>query len=189
MFEDELVTNADGGSRAANLLNEAIKSQLKCLKLDHCHIMVRIYANLVGLSKTLSSAQLCGPGQRSLAPFVADFNRSEKLFDFVDAGEHKENADFKIRAVLHQFVASMQCKHSSDCKYLHEDVTTSPAATPDNNVWTNKAAFHSGSFDPAASLPREVSQSCQLAAHRAIEEEDAASCDSTLTSKAGRSQT
>ena len=112
VFEDNLVSNgADGGSNAANLLNEAIKTQLRRLNLDHCRVMVRVYANLVGLSKALSFAKLCGADKRSLAPFVANFNRSGDLFDFVDAGELKENADFKIRANFRTFVESTQCKH------------------------------------------------------------------------------
>lgn len=112
VFEDSLVSNgADGGSRAAGLLNDAIKTRVRHLGLDHCRIMVRIYANLAGLSKALAHVKLCGPEKRSLAPFVANFNRSGDLFDFVDAGELKENADFKIRGVFRQFVESTQCKH------------------------------------------------------------------------------
>jgi hypothetical protein len=74
--------------------------------------MVRIYANLAGLSKVLSKSKLCGAEKRSLAPFVANFNRSNELFDFVDAGEMKENADFKLRAVFRQFADNPQCKQT-----------------------------------------------------------------------------
>ncbi|CAK1359715.1 unnamed protein product [Cercospora beticola] len=112
VFNDTLVTNGiEGGANAANMLNEAIKLRLRNLGLEHCRVMVRIYANLVGLSKALAFAKLCGAEKRSIAPFVASFNRSGDLFDFVDAGELKENADFKIRAVFRQFVESTQCKH------------------------------------------------------------------------------
>lgn len=112
VFEESLVSDgANGGSRAASLLNEAIKTRLRHLDLDHCRIMVRIYANLAGLSKALAHVKLCGAEKRSLSPFVANFNRSGDLFDFVDAGELKENADFKIRGVFRQFVESTQCKH------------------------------------------------------------------------------
>ncbi|KAM3421218.1 hypothetical protein BST61_g1625 [Cercospora zeina] len=112
VFEDTLVAHgAEGGSNAANMLNEAIKLRLRALRLDHCRIMVRVYANLVGLSKALAFAKLCGPEKRSIAPFVANFNRSGDLYDIVDAGELKENADFKVRAVFRQFAESTQCKH------------------------------------------------------------------------------
>ena len=91
IFEDDLVSGgADGGQRAAHLLNDAIRRSLRGRGLEHCQIMVRIYANLVGLSKALSRAKLVGAEKRSLAPFVANFNRSYEMFDFVDAGELKE---------------------------------------------------------------------------------------------------
>lgn len=59
--------------------------------------MVRIYANLSGLSKCLAKAGLVGQEARSLAPFTSSFTRAQDLFDFVDAGDKKETADFKIR--------------------------------------------------------------------------------------------
>ena len=98
VFDDDLISNgAEGGQKAAGLLNDMVKNSLRSRGLDHCRIMVRVYANLAGLSKALSKAKLAGPEKRSLAPFAANFNRSNDLFDFVDAGELKENADFKIR--------------------------------------------------------------------------------------------
>ena len=111
VFDDDLVSNGiDGGQRAAQLLNDAVKSSLRGRGLEHCRIMVRVYANLSGLSKAMSKVKLAGPEKRSLAPFVASFNRSNDLFDFVDAGELKENADFKIRALFRQFVDNPQCR-------------------------------------------------------------------------------
>lgn len=112
VFDDDLVSNGiEGGQRAAALLNDAFKSSLRSRGLEHCRIMIRVYANLAGLSKALSKVKLAGPEKRSLAPFVASFNRSNDLFDFVDAGELKENADFKIRALFRQFVDNPQCRH------------------------------------------------------------------------------
>jgi hypothetical protein len=112
VFDDDLVSNgAEGGSLAAQRLNDAVRSSLRTRGLDHCRVMVRIYANLAGLSKAVSKAKLCGADKRALAPFVASFNRSNDLFDFVDAGELKENADFKIRAMFRQFADNAQCKH------------------------------------------------------------------------------
>jgi hypothetical protein len=70
---------------------------------EQCRIMVRVYANLAGLSKTLARAGLTGHEARSLAPFSANFTRSQDLFDFVDAGDKKEGADFKIRGSLPHF--------------------------------------------------------------------------------------
>ena len=126
VFDDDLVSGGvEGGQRAATLLNETVKSSLRSRGLENCRIMVRVYANLSGLSKALSKVKLAGPEKRSLTPFVASFNRSNDLFDFVDAGDLKENADFKIRALLRQFVENAQCRHiyfagCHDVGYLSE---------------------------------------------------------------------
>lgn len=64
--------------------------------------MVRIYANVLGLSKSLARAGLVGHEARSMAAFTSSFTRSEDLFDFVDAGDKKEGADHKIRGLSHQ---------------------------------------------------------------------------------------
>lgn len=112
VFDDDLVgSGPEGGANTAQSLDTVVKSSLRAKGLDNCRIMVRIYANLSGLSKALSKVKLAGPEKRSLIPFVANFNRSNELFDFVDAGELKENADFKIRAMFRQFVENPQCKH------------------------------------------------------------------------------
>lgn len=126
IFDDDLVSNgAEGGQKAARLLNDVVKNSLRSRGLDHCRVMVRIYANLAGLSKSLSKAKLAGPEKRSLAPFVASFTRSNDLFDFVDAGELKENADFKIRAMFRLYAENAQCRHiffagCHDVGYLSE---------------------------------------------------------------------
>lgn len=112
VFDDDLVSSgADGGQRAAHLLNRAVKDSLRNHGLDNCRVMVRIYANVSGLSKALSKVKLAGAEKRSLSPFIANFNRSNEMFDFVDAGEMKENADYKIRAMFRQFVENATCKH------------------------------------------------------------------------------
>ncbi|KAL6825916.1 hypothetical protein J3E69DRAFT_366480 [Trichoderma sp. SZMC 28015] len=65
----------EGGRNAAQLLHESIKTSLQIKDLDHCQIMVRVWANLAGLSKTLHKSGLVGPEKRSMTPFVASFNR------------------------------------------------------------------------------------------------------------------
>ncbi|KAK5631413.1 hypothetical protein RRF57_007127 [Xylaria bambusicola] len=112
IFRDEFLTQgAEGGSKAAQHLNNVLKKSLQGKGLEHCDIMIRIYANLANLSRTLSKHNLATPDKRSLAPFFANFNRSYGLTDFVDAGELKENADFKIRALLNLYADNHQCKH------------------------------------------------------------------------------
>ncbi|KAI1821054.1 hypothetical protein F4861DRAFT_25177 [Xylaria intraflava] len=112
IFNDEyLRQGADGGLQAAHHLNNVIKKSLQAKDLENCHVMVRIYANLANLSRALAKHGLSTADKRSLAPFVASFNRSYGLMDFVDAGELKENADFKIRALLDLYAENAQCKH------------------------------------------------------------------------------
>jgi hypothetical protein len=67
------------------------------MQADNCRIMVRVYANMLGLSKALARVGMVGHEARSLSPFTAGFNRAEGLFDFVDAADKKEGSDFKIR--------------------------------------------------------------------------------------------
>ncbi|KAK5154287.1 hypothetical protein LTS14_006972 [Recurvomyces mirabilis] len=146
IFDDDLVSNgAEGGQRAAHLLDEAVKRSLRERGLENCRVMVRVYANMVGLSKVLSRSKLVGPERRSLAPFIANFTRSMEMFDFVDAGELKENADFKIRALFHQFVENAQCRHiffagCHDVGYINE--LTPYASSRERLTLIRHPAFH-----------------------------------------------
>ena len=111
IFQEQLIrAGSDGGVTAAQRLNDAIKS---CLGSDagHYRVMVRIYANYVGLSKALNKAGITGPEKRSISTFTASFTRSQELFDFVDAGDKKEGADYKIREMFRLFVDNSQCRH------------------------------------------------------------------------------
>ncbi|KAF5230810.1 hypothetical protein FANTH_13703 [Fusarium anthophilum] len=101
----------EGGSRAAKQLNNSIKDSLRRKGLESCEVMVRIYANLTGLSKALCKNGLAGAEKRSFSSFTAGFNRSYGLADFIDAGELKENADFKVKAILRLYADNAQCKH------------------------------------------------------------------------------
>ncbi|KAK4950296.1 hypothetical protein LTR10_011277 [Elasticomyces elasticus] len=112
-FADEYLMDRNaGGLRAAQELNQAVKEDLRSLDLEHCQVMVRVYADYIGLSKALSRAGLAGADKRSLAPFAAGFTRSNEFFDFCDADELKEGADFKIRALLRHFVEDTRCKQN-----------------------------------------------------------------------------
>lgn len=113
VFDNDLISSgAEGGLQAAGLLDEAIKRSLCERDLEDCRIMVRVYANLVGLSKSLAKVNASvGKEKRSLASFAANFTRSNDLYDFVDAGEVKENAEVKVRGLFKLFVNNGQCKH------------------------------------------------------------------------------
>ncbi|KAH6688416.1 hypothetical protein F5X68DRAFT_168273 [Plectosphaerella plurivora] len=113
VFNEDLIGRGpDAGSTAAQVLNDAVRQSLRKKGLEHCQVMVRIYANVAGLSKALNKAGgSVGAEKRSLAPFIASFNRSYGLTELVDAGELKENADFKLRALLNLYAENGQCKH------------------------------------------------------------------------------
>ncbi|QPC70700.1 hypothetical protein HYE68_001452 [Fusarium pseudograminearum] len=112
IFDERFVKDGEeGGSRAAKQLNDTIKDSLRRKGLETCEVMVRVYANLTGLSKALCKNGLAGAEKRSLSSFTAGFNRSYGLADFIDAGELKENADFKLKAILRLYADNAQCKH------------------------------------------------------------------------------
>lgn len=112
VFHDNLIkAGAEGGSLAAQRLNDTIRDSLRRKNIEHCDVVIRVYANVAGLSKALAKAGLVGAHGRSMTPFIANFNRSYPLTDFVDAGELKENADFKVRGLLRLYAENAQCKH------------------------------------------------------------------------------
>ncbi|KAJ5882698.1 uncharacterized protein N7473_011132 [Penicillium subrubescens] len=115
LFQDHFIkAGAEGGIKAARELSDSVRELMHStlgMQADQCRIMVRVYANMLGLSKTLARAGLCGHEARSLASFTSAFNRAQDLFDFVDAAEKKEGSDFKIREMFRLFADSNQCRH------------------------------------------------------------------------------
>ncbi|KAF9895323.1 hypothetical protein FE257_000227 [Aspergillus nanangensis] len=115
LFKDHLIkAGSEGGITAAALLSDSIKDLLHDQlgsQAEQCRIMVRIYSNILGLSKQLARCGLLGNEARSLSPFAASFTRSRDLFDYIDAGDKKEGADFKIREMFGLFADNHQCKH------------------------------------------------------------------------------
>ncbi|GLA52249.1 hypothetical protein AnigIFM63604_009091 [Aspergillus niger] len=115
LFKEHLLkAGADGGITAARIFNDSIRELLHDRlghQADQCRVMVRIYANVLGLSKSLARSGIVGQEARSLSPFTASFTRAEDLFDFVDAGDKKEGADYKIREMFRLFADNSQCKH------------------------------------------------------------------------------
>jgi hypothetical protein len=69
----------------------------KGIPAEQCQIMIRAYANVLGLSRVLAQAGFVKEETRWLSPFIPEFTRAQDLFDFVDAAEKKEGSDFKIR--------------------------------------------------------------------------------------------
>jgi len=69
-------------------------------------VMVKAFANLAGLAQACVKNGKLKAGI-SLNPFVVGFNRRYPLFDFVDVGAGKEEADNKIRGrVVRSFLSS-----------------------------------------------------------------------------------
>ncbi|KAL9591269.1 MAG: hypothetical protein Q9179_007893, partial [Wetmoreana sp. 5 TL-2023] len=111
-FDDSLLRQgAVGGSNAACRLLENIRRHVQAYDgAMHWRIIVRIYANIEGLSKKYAYIGF-GKEEKGLRQFVAGFTQSQPLFDFVDAGQGKERADHKIKEQLSLFISNIQCKH------------------------------------------------------------------------------
>lgn len=88
----------EGGMKAARMLNEVVEKYLRENNIPAPRVVVRVYADLTGLSKSLAKTKLVGLEKRSLAAFAAGFTRAINLFDFVDALD-EEGTKFKIRGI------------------------------------------------------------------------------------------
>ncbi|OJJ99112.1 hypothetical protein ASPACDRAFT_29631 [Aspergillus aculeatus ATCC 16872] len=148
-FKEHLIkAGSDGGITAARLMHDSIRDLLHDRlgsHADQCRIMVRIYANVLGLSKALARSGLVGNEARSLSPFVANLTSSQDLFDFVDAGDKKEAADYKIREMFRMFADNNQCKHiffagCHDAGYLN--LLTPYRGRADRLTLLKAAGFH-----------------------------------------------
>jgi hypothetical protein len=97
---DDLVQRGiSGGEDTAQKPREAVSNYVRNLDGVSQHdpqIVVRIYANMEGLSKTYRDAKVLSDLSQ-LDLFVRGFNKSHPLCDFVDAGNDKEAADSKIK--------------------------------------------------------------------------------------------
>lgn len=98
-FLNELVRRGvSGGDQAAKLLKQAVIDYLRHdedFKYDN-KIVIRVYANIRGLSKTYVDNRIL-PNTAAFHEFVLGFNKAHPLCDFIDAGNHKEAADTKLK--------------------------------------------------------------------------------------------
>jgi len=98
---NELVRRGvSGGDEAAKLLRQAVFDYLRYdeeFKHDH-KIVIRVYANIRGLSKTYADKGVL-PNTAAFSEFVLGFNKAHPLCEFVDAGNHKEAADTKLKGM------------------------------------------------------------------------------------------
>lgn len=90
-----------GGKEAADALHAGIVAYLQRINIDteNIDIMVRAYANLKGLQTACLRQGKMGQGA-SIALFAHYFTQRRALFDFVDVGPGKEQADAKIRGLF-----------------------------------------------------------------------------------------
>jgi hypothetical protein len=89
----------DGGKRAASLLKQVIKEELRISNpstAQHVQVVVRVYANMKGLAKTYKDMDIL-PQATSFEDFVRGFNMGDVMCDYVDAGSGKECSDVKIK--------------------------------------------------------------------------------------------
>lgn len=100
-LDDYVKDGASGGERAARDLRQAILDHLKDKTyFQHDYkILIRVYANLQGLSKTYSDARII-PNSKVFLDFVQTFNKTHDLVEIVDAGNDKEAADSKIKGTV-----------------------------------------------------------------------------------------
>ncbi|KAH7027905.1 uncharacterized protein B0I36DRAFT_328184 [Microdochium trichocladiopsis] len=127
-FRDDLVRDlADGGERAAQYLKRAVRKYLADAGLRHedVPILVRVYANLNDLSKSLRMSQITQSDDH-MRIFAERFTNSSAEIDFVNVGKGKENADSKIRRMLNHYHKNLQCQKiflagcCHDNGYLHD---------------------------------------------------------------------
>ncbi|KAJ4251090.1 hypothetical protein NW762_011742 [Fusarium torreyae] len=98
-FRNDLVqAGLDGGKQAISLLKQSVEQKMKALDstVPHLQVIVRVYANLKGLTQAYQTAGILSSGE-TLEAFVRGFNMGDPLCDYVDAGNGKECADEKVK--------------------------------------------------------------------------------------------
>ncbi|KAI1258110.1 hypothetical protein MGN70_001157 [Eutypa lata] len=127
-FADEFLRDPiEGAERAAQRLKQAVRDSLKGTNFGHddVSIIVRVYANLNDLSKSLRLSHVIYSDDE-MRLFAERFTNSRADFDFVNVGKGKENADSKIRRMLSHYHKNIQCKKiflagcCHDNGYLHD---------------------------------------------------------------------
>ncbi|KAL8870586.1 MAG: hypothetical protein Q9174_003406 [Haloplaca sp. 1 TL-2023] len=113
-FLDDLMKKLEaGGEETAERLRTAIRKyiqeHLSDIRAD-AEPLVRIFANIRGLAKTLVDAKILDSPE-DLGRFVCGFNKKFTSFDFIDAGNGKECSDAKLKKSFELFIRNAHCKH------------------------------------------------------------------------------
>ncbi|KAI0003604.1 hypothetical protein F4779DRAFT_601327 [Xylariaceae sp. FL0662B] len=127
-FADEFLRDPIAGAeRAAMKLKQAVRENLRDGGLGHddIPILVRVYANLNDLAKSLRMSYIIDYDDE-MRLFAEHFTNTRADFDFVNVGKGKENADSKMRRMLSHYHRNIQCKRiflagcCHDNGYLHD---------------------------------------------------------------------
>lgn len=100
IFLDELLESPkEGANEASRRIIQAVKESLQddLLEQEDITILVRIFANLNDLGKTLHLTNVISH-RSDLVTFAEHFTTSRGEFDFINVGPGKENADSKMRS-------------------------------------------------------------------------------------------
>ncbi|KAI9774907.1 MAG: hypothetical protein M1840_000123 [Geoglossum simile] len=113
IFEDKFLQKAEeGGKEAGSILSyslrEFIQREMPYLSHD-IRIVVRIYANTKGLARACALARIV-ESPSYVEQFAKGFTQSQPLFDFVDTGEGKERADYKIKELFQLHLNDCHCR-------------------------------------------------------------------------------
>ncbi|RMJ12135.1 hypothetical protein CDV36_008211 [Fusarium kuroshium] len=106
-LDDYVRQGTTGGKKAAQALKEAIKAQWPAY--SRREIITHIYANLRGLGVTYESSGVVSNIIDWYA-FVSGFNMVDPMFDYLDAGNGKECADYKIKTVFQHHFDNVHCR-------------------------------------------------------------------------------
>ncbi|KAM0550671.1 hypothetical protein ACHAPJ_008734 [Fusarium lateritium] len=113
LFRDDLVQEGlEGGKQAISLLKQSVEQKVKALASTpppHLQVIVRVYANLKGLSQAYQTSGIFCSGD-TLEAFVRGFNMGDPLCDYVDAGNGKECADEKVKALFRHYLDDVHCR-------------------------------------------------------------------------------
>ncbi|KIW15332.1 hypothetical protein PV08_05378 [Exophiala spinifera] len=116
-FLDEFLSRGmEGGEAAGKHLRSSVLDYYKTNPKFHAddRVIIRVYANVRGLSRTLKAAKIISD-ESTFDQFIAGFNKSHPLSDYVDAGVHKEAADSKLKGLLKAnfelFYRNRHCQH------------------------------------------------------------------------------
>jgi hypothetical protein len=105
MFHEKYLKRGErGGEQAADELMAKVRECLSSFiaGAQSIPVMVKCYAYLIGLTKAYVKRGI-GMTSMELNQFMVGFTRRYALFDFVDVGAGKEEADSKIRGKFRPF--------------------------------------------------------------------------------------